>query len=68
VLIGGTAGTRKGRQAKAASGQARDQAPAGRGKVAAAHAKLAPTPKAAARKRPDPKQIIPLETGEFRDV
>jgi methyl-accepting chemotaxis protein len=67
VLIGGTAGTRKGRQAKAASGQARDQAPAGRGKVAAAHAKLAPAPKAAARKRPDPKQIIPLETGEFRD-
>jgi hypothetical protein len=34
---------------------------------AAAHAKQAPAPKAAARKRPDPEQIIPLETEDFRD-
>jgi methyl-accepting chemotaxis protein len=66
VLIGGSAGTRKGLQAKAVSGQTR-QASAGRGRVAAAAAKQAPAPKAAARQRPDPKQIIPLETEEFRD-
>jgi len=66
-LIGGNAGTRKGRQAKAASGQAKDPAPAGRGPVAAARAKQASAPKAAARQRPDPKQIIPLETEDFRD-
>ena len=67
TLIGGNAGTRKGRQAKAASGQAKDSAPAGRGPVAAARAKQASAPKAAARQRPDPKQIIPLETEDFRD-
>ena len=67
TLIGGNAGTRKGRQAKAASGQAKEPAPAGRGPVAAARAKQAPAPKAAARPRPDPKQIIPLETEDFRD-
>jgi methyl-accepting chemotaxis protein len=67
TLIGGNARTRKGRQAKAASGQAKDPAPAGRGPVAAARAKQASAPKAAARQRPDPKQIIPLETEDFRD-
>jgi methyl-accepting chemotaxis protein len=67
TLIGGSAGTRKGRQAKAASGQAKDPAPAGRGPVVAARAKQASAPKAAARQRPDPKQIIPLETEDFRD-
>jgi methyl-accepting chemotaxis protein len=67
TLIGGNAGTRKGLQAKAASGQAKDSAPAGRGPVAAARAKQASVPKAAARQRPDPKQIIPLETEDFRD-
>jgi hypothetical protein len=65
-LIGGNAGTRKGRQAKAASGQARE-APAGRNPVAPVRAKQAPAPKAAARKGPDPKRIIPLETEDFRD-
>jgi methyl-accepting chemotaxis protein len=67
TLIGGNAGTRKGLQAKAASGQAKDSAPAGRGPVAAARAKQASAPKAAARQRPDPRQIIPLETEDFRD-
>jgi methyl-accepting chemotaxis protein len=67
TLIGGNAGTRKGLQAKAASGQAKEPAPAGRGPVAAARAKQASAPKAAARQRPDPKQIIPLETEDFRD-
>jgi len=67
TLIGGNAGTRKGRQAKAASGPAKNPAPAGRGPAVAARAKKAPAPKAAARKRPDPKQIIPLETEDFRD-
>jgi len=66
ALIGGNAGTRKGRSAKAASGKARE-APAGRPPMAAARAKQAPAPKAAARQRPDPKQIIPLETEDFRD-
>jgi len=66
ALIGGNAGTRKGRSAKAASGKARE-APAGRPPMAAARAKQAPAPKAAARPRPDPKQIIPLETEDFRD-
>jgi methyl-accepting chemotaxis protein len=67
TLIGGNAGTRKGLQAKEASGQAKDSAPAGRGPVAVARAKQASVPKAAARQRPDPKQIIPLETEDFRD-
>jgi methyl-accepting chemotaxis protein len=67
TLIGGNAGTRKGLQAKAASGQAKEPAPAGRGPVAAARAKQASAPKAAARQRPDPRQIIPLETEDFRD-
>jgi methyl-accepting chemotaxis protein len=67
ALIGGNAGTRKVRQAQAASGPAGNQAPAGRRPVAAARAQQAPAPKAASRKRPDPKQIIPLETEDFRD-
>ena len=58
---------RKGRQDRAASGPAGDRAPAGRGPVAPARAKQAPAPKAAARKRPDPKRIIPLETEDFWD-
>jgi len=66
TLIGGNAGTRKGRQAKAASDQARE-ALSGHGKVSATRAKQAPAPKAAALKRPDPKRIIPLETEDFRD-
>jgi len=66
MLIGGSAGTRKGHQAKAVSGQTRE-ASARRGREAAAAAKQAPAPKAAARQRPDPKQIIPLGTEEFRD-
>jgi hypothetical protein len=48
-LIGGNAGTRKGRQAKAAPGQAKTQAPAGRGKVVLARAQQATAPKTAAR-------------------
>jgi hypothetical protein len=67
ALICENAGPRKGRQAKSAPGQVRDPAPAGRGAVSVARAKQAPAPKAAARKRPDPKQIIPLETEAFRD-
>jgi methyl-accepting chemotaxis protein len=67
ALIGGNAGTHKGRQAEAASGRAGAPAPAGRGPVAAAYAKQAPSPRAAARKGPDPEQIIPLATEDFRD-
>jgi len=67
ALIGGNAGPRKGRQDRAASSPAGDRAPAGRGPVAPARAKQAPAPKAAARKRPDPKRIIPLETEDFWD-
>ncbi|MBI5582180.1 MAG: cache domain-containing protein [Deltaproteobacteria bacterium] len=68
AMIGGNAGTRKGLQANAASGRAKDPAPVGRGPVAAARAKQAPASKTAARKGPpEPKQIIPLEAEDFRD-
>ncbi len=66
-LIDGSTATRKSRPAKAASKQVKGTAPAGRGPVVAAAAKQAAAPKAAARERPDPKQIIPLETEDFRD-
>ena len=66
ALIGGNAGTRKGRQAQAASGPAGNPAPAGRRPVAAARPQRAPAPKAAARKGPDPKRVAPLETEDFR--
>jgi len=67
VLIGGNAGPREGRHAKAASGQMGSHVPVGRGKVAPAHSKQAPTPKAVARKGSDPKQVIPQEAEDFRD-
>jgi methyl-accepting chemotaxis protein len=67
ALIGGNAATRKGRQVQAASAPAGNQAPAGRRPVAAARPQQVPAPIAAGRKKPDPRQIIPLETEDFRD-